>query len=75
MNSPEHTPSQDELDRGTSRRVDHETAATADDERAYAAATPATEPETDQDTGGSGGTADRAAQDLESEGDEPERSE
>ncbi len=78
-----------EEDRVVSRRVDNPTAATADDERAYAAADPAPDPQpepgpdsTDRTGGRDGGTTTdttsttlQAEDDLRSESDEPTRSE
>lgn len=60
-----------------SRRVEHPTDATVEHERAYQAAAPATEPEADADSGGSGGAAERASRDMDGPGedDEPTRSE
>lgn len=64
-----------EEDRVVSRRVENPTAATDADERAYAAADPRAEPEPDTGDGGSGGTTERAARDVDAEGGEPTRSE
>jgi hypothetical protein len=62
----------EELDRVVSRRVDHPTAATREDERAYRAAEEAA-PAAETDSGGAGGTAERAARSTEADGDEPSR--
>ena len=90
--SPEGGPdaaSGSEEDRVVSRRVDNPTAATVDDERAYAAADPSPAPlpgpgrdSTARTAGRDGGTTTdttsttlRAEDDLRSESDEPARSE
>jgi len=66
----------EELDRNVSRRVDHPTAADPGDERVHAAADPSAEESPDTDPGGSGGTTERAARDLDGDdGSEPTRSE
>lgn len=67
----------EELDRVVSRRVEHPTDATTDDERAYRAAAPSAEAAADTDTGGSGGAAERASRDMDGpdEDDEPTRPE
>lgn len=64
----------EELDRVVSRRVDHPTAATPEDEKVYRAAE---DPSSgaDTDAGGAGGAAERAARSAETDGDEPTRSE
>ncbi len=80
---PQHV----EEDRVVGRRVEHATAASEADERAYAAADPlpddgpaegyrgpAAEP-TDTDAGGPGGTTERAAREAAQDGQEPTRAE
>ncbi len=65
----------EDLDRVVSRRVDHPTDATTDDSRSYRP--PSVEPDTDTDSGGVGGAAERASRDMDGpdEDDEPTRSE
>ena len=63
----------EELDRVVSRRVDHPTAATPADERAYRAAEAS--PPADTDSGGAGGAAERAARSTEADDGEPRRAE
>jgi hypothetical protein len=66
----------EELDRVVSRRVDRPTAATTEDERAYRAAEGAPSTiDTDTDSGGTGGAAERAARSTETDDGEPTRSE
>jgi hypothetical protein len=66
----------DQEDRVVARSVDHGTTADESDERAYRAAGPSTEVRPDTAAGGIGGTAERAAHDLETSAeDEPTRSE
>jgi hypothetical protein len=66
----------EELDRDVSRRVHNPTAATQDDEQAYRAADPGTEPEADTRSGGEGGASERAAREqVEDDESEPTRSE
>ncbi|MBW0119311.1 hypothetical protein [Pseudonocardia abyssalis] len=70
------TTSDEELDRVVSRRVDNPTRAEPGDDRVHAAADASAEDTPDTDPGGSGGAADRAATDLESDDEsEPTRSE
>ncbi len=66
----------EDLDRVVSRRVHNPTSATAADERAYRAADPDAEPETDTRTGGEGGASERAAREQAADDEsEPTRSE
>lgn len=66
----------EETDRAISRRVDNPTAAAPGDDRVHAAADPSARDTPDTDPGGTGGAAERAAADLDSDdGSEPTRSE
>lgn len=66
----------EENDRVVSRRVDNPTSAAPGDDRVHAAADPPAGEAPDTDPGGTGGAAERAAHDLDSdEESEPTRSE
>ena len=67
--------SHSEEDRVVSRRVDNPTAATEEDERAYAAADPDPGQGTNHPQPDAAGTTERADRDLAAESDEPTRSE
>ncbi|WP_433275461.1 hypothetical protein ACQPZA_29950 [Pseudonocardia xinjiangensis] len=70
-------PAGTEEDRVVSRRVDNPTGASPEDERAYDAADPGSDPaEPDRSSGGEGSTAERADHDLDDDDEsEPTRSE
>lgn len=66
----------EDQDRVVSRRVDNPTTAAPGDADVYRAAAPAAEPDADRDTGGGGGTAERAGRDLDTDDESgPTRSE
>jgi hypothetical protein len=66
----------EETDRTISRRVDNPTAAAPGDDRVHDAADPTALDTPDTDPGGTGGAAERAAADLDSDDEsEPTRSE